>query len=85
VHNIYLSVWAELGTVGLILYSAALLTGIGAAVRDLWARPDPAGTALLGGVIALLAIGLLDHYPYTLIQFQTALWGLLAVREGQKI
>ncbi len=79
VHNIYLSAWAELGTIGLILYGAVLLTGLGAALRDLWARPDPAGIALLGGVVALLAIGLLDHYPYTLIQFQTALWGLLAV------
>ena len=79
VHNIYLSVWAELGTIGLILYGMALLTGLGAGVRELLARPDPAEIAILGGVFALLAIGLLDHYPYSLIQFQTALWGLLAV------
>jgi len=52
VHNIYLAAWAELGTIGLLLYGAALLTGLGATVRDLWARPDPAGIALLGGVIA---------------------------------
>ncbi len=78
VHNIYLSVWAELGTVGLALYGLALLAGLSAAARALWKRPDAHGALLLGGVVALLAIGLLDHYPYSLIQFQTALWGLLA-------
>jgi len=30
----------------------------------------------------LLVIGLLDHYPYTIIQFQTALWGLMGVGVG---
>jgi O-antigen ligase len=78
VHNIYLSVWAELGTIGLVLYGAALVTGLGAALRRLWRQPDAHGAALVGGVIALLAIGLLDHYPYTLLPFQTALWSLLA-------
>lgn len=82
VHNIYLSVWAELGTVGLAFYGLALLAGLSAAARALWKRPDPHRALLLGGVVALLAIGLLDHYPYTLIQFQTALWGLLAAESG---
>ena len=50
VHNIYLSVWAELGSIGLIFYGTALMTGLGAIVRELWARPDPAGIAILGGV-----------------------------------
>jgi O-antigen ligase len=78
VHNIYLSAWAELGAVGLGLYLLALGSGVYAAGRALWARPDPAGAALLAGVAALLAVGLLDHYPYTILHFQLALWGLLA-------
>ena len=75
VHNIYLSVWAELGTVGLLLYLLALAAAILAAWRN---RHNLNSAALLGGSIALAAIGLLDHYPYTFIQFQVALWGLMA-------
>jgi O-antigen ligase len=78
VHNIYLSVLAELGLIGLALYGTALLAGLSAAARALWTRPDIYGAALLGGAVALLAIGLLDHYPYTLLHFQTALWGFVA-------
>ncbi|MBZ0283027.1 MAG: O-antigen ligase family protein [Anaerolineae bacterium] len=37
-----------------------------------------ARAVLLVGVIALMIIGLLDHYPWTLLQFQAAWWGLLA-------
>lgn len=78
VHNIYLSVWAELGTIGLALYLIALLCGLLAAGRALWRQPDPAGVMLLAGVVALLGTGLLDHYPYSILHFQVALWGLLA-------
>jgi O-antigen ligase len=90
-HHVFLSAWAELGIVGYGLAALALLLGVEAALRN--ASPyrlsssasdhDPANTtastALLGGVIALMVIGLLDHYPWTLIQFQIAWWGLLAV------
>ena len=75
VHNIYLSAWAELGTVGLVLLLAALGSGVWAALRR---PPDPHAAFLFAGFIALSAIGLLDHYPWTLIQFQAAWWGLLA-------
>lgn len=37
-----------------------------------------ARAVLLAGVLALMIIGLLDHYPWTLLQFQAAWWGLLA-------
>ena len=80
VHNIYLSAWAELGTVGLVLYVGALLAGLIVAFRQ---RHDVESAALLAGVVALAAIGLFDHYPYSLIQFQVALWGLLAAA-GQR-
>ncbi|MBZ0300385.1 MAG: O-antigen ligase family protein [Anaerolineae bacterium] len=85
VHNIYLSAWAELGVIGLALYGVALLAGLFAAARHLRAQPDRSGGMLLGGVVALLALGLLDHYPYTLIQFQVALWGLLAAAAGEGV
>lgn len=42
---------------------------------------DPDASArvvLLGALIGLMMIGLLDHYPWTLLQFQAAWWGLLA-------
>ncbi|MBI5670078.1 MAG: O-antigen ligase family protein [Chloroflexi bacterium] len=37
-----------------------------------------ARSVLLGGVVALAVIGLLDHYPWTLLHFQAAWWGLMA-------
>lgn len=37
-----------------------------------------ARAALFAGFIMLTLVGLLDHYPWTILQFQTAWWGLLA-------
>lgn len=37
-----------------------------------------ARAVLLGGVVALAVISLLDHYPWTLLHFQAAWWGLVA-------
>ncbi len=75
VHQVYLSAWAELGLVGLGLLAVALGTGVEAALR---ARRRIEQTLLLGAVIALAIIGLFDHYPWTLLQFQALWWGLLA-------
>jgi O-antigen ligase len=93
VHHTLLSAWAELGVVGWGLLVAALVLGVEAALRTfrveygsavLAVRPELTdGTlmrlALLGGFMALTAIGLLDHYPWTILHFQVAWWGLLAV------
>jgi O-antigen ligase len=76
VHNIYLSVWAELGTIGLALYVGAIASGLWAALRQ--ARDLP-HIALIAMVLTLLVIGLLDHYPYSVLHFQMALWALLAL------
>ncbi len=38
--------------------------------------------ALLGGFMALTIIGLLDHYPWTILHFQAAWWGLLAAAQS---
>jgi hypothetical protein len=81
VHQVFLSAWSELGIVGYVLTAGALLLGVEIALRTLRQDPNPdrlAQAALLCGVIALMMIGLLDHYPWTLIHFQVAWWGLLA-------
>lgn len=79
VHNIYLSAWAELGIVGLVLMLSAMIIGAWAVVRILNSENDYLErVALFSGFIALATIGLLDHYPWTAIQFQAAFWGLLA-------
>lgn len=76
VHNVYLSAWAELGTVGLGLLAVALAAGTWAAVR---AQPTVERAALLAGFAALSVVGLFDHYPWTILHFQVAWWGLLAL------
>ncbi len=49
-----------------------------ATARETSAEDDLLRAVLLAGFIALGIIGLLDHYPWTLIQFQALWWGLLA-------
>jgi O-antigen ligase len=84
VHHVLLSAWAELGLVGLLLVIIALVMGTEAVLRNLRQSegdnlPDrPYKIALLGGFAALTTIGLLDHYPWTILHFQVAWWGLLA-------
>jgi len=79
VHHVFLSAWAELGLIGLLLMTGTLFIGVEATLRSLRARPDPARIAMLAGFVALTAIGLLDHYPWSLPHTQVAWWGLLAV------
>ena len=81
VHNIYLSAAAELGLIGLALMLTALVSGLVSgmrAARGRPARPDADRAALLAIVVALLAVGLLDHYPYTTFHMQALLWGCMA-------
>ena len=93
VHNIYLSAWAELGIVGLTLYLAALGFGVVGGIKAIRLSPPlhnverGAGSeverlALFAIFVALAAAGMLDHYPYTAVQFQVALWGCLAAVLG---
>lgn len=80
VHNIFLSAWAELGIVGLALMMIAIIAGAWAVVRT---TNESSGyierIALFAGFLALCAVGLLDHYPWTVLQFQALFWSLLAV------
>ncbi len=84
-HHVFLSAWAELGIIGYALTALALIFGIEAGLTALPknSRDKPAvddylaRAAFLGGIIALMIIGLLDHYPWTLLHFQALWWGLL--------
>src|SRR5690606_2703061 len=87
VHHVYQSAWAELGVVGFGLLLIALAAGLEAALRA--ARVNAAGgtssldnktsrAALLAIVLALIIIGLFDHYPWTILHFQMLWWGALA-------
>ncbi|MFN8451698.1 MAG: O-antigen ligase family protein [Anaerolineae bacterium] len=84
VHNVLLSVAAELGVVGLALALAAIVSGVIAVIGGLRAAassPDDdraSRLALFAVFAALLAVGVLDHYPWTQIHFQVAWWGCLA-------
>ena len=49
VHNIYLSAWAEMGTVGLLLYAGGLVSGLWAACRRLWRQPGSGRGRCAGG------------------------------------
>ncbi len=76
VHNVYLTLWTELGIVGLALFLVALIAGMLAALRqisDASTTQTPERAALLAIVIAFMVIGLVDHYPITLMQTST-LW-----------
>ncbi len=82
VHFVLLAVAAELGLVGLALFAVAIFSGLIAALNALRASPDgdqrAVQLACFAAFAALLAVGLLDHYPWTQIHFQVAWWGCLA-------
>jgi hypothetical protein len=74
VHNIYLTVWSELGLVGLVLFLGMLVTGTIAVLR----KDERERLLLLAGVLAWAIIGFVDHYMWTLILSQSVWLGLLA-------
>ncbi len=81
VHNLFLTAAAEQGLVGLALLLMALVSGLAAAWRAVRTGPgqrDADRAALLAIVIALLTVGLFDHYPATIFHTQALLWGSLA-------
>jgi len=83
VHHVYLSAAAELGIIGASLLVLALGAGVIGGVAGVRDAPSPATraekAALVAGSIALAVIGGFDHYPYTILQMQTAWWACLAV------
>lgn len=83
VHNIYLSAWAELGIVGLLLFASIVALSIRVGIKNIALTANKAShfyyAAAVGAVIVFLIIGLFDHYTWTIIQFQAAFWGVMAV------
>lgn len=85
VHQVYLSAAAELGLYGLVLYLGALASGMIAAVlavRGTAGEERAARVAFLAAAVGLAITGFFDHYPYTILQMQTAWWGCIAASVG---
>ena len=79
VHNIYLLVTAELGIVGFSLWAGAILLGSGAILWRAWqGRLEMAQIGLFAGVIAWLALGWFDHYPWTQFGYLILFWSSYA-------
>jgi hypothetical protein len=76
VHNIALLVISELGFVGFTFWILTLAIGFWFSWRHIY---DPSSVGLIAGVAALLAVGLFDHYPWTVFHFALLTWGGLAV------
>jgi O-antigen ligase len=80
VHNVGLMVWSELGIVGLSLFLLMLFFGILATFHNIQRSGyTPSRIALFGIVLALVVVGLFDHYPVTLIHGQIMWLGILAL------
>jgi hypothetical protein len=60
--------------VGSLLIIALILVSV------LQKRTDPTQQALILGGIALLIIGFFDHYPWTMLHYQTILVVLISVK-----
>jgi len=80
-HNAALTVWSELGGVGLLLWAGALGSGLMAAFAALKQRPPDMAfrAALICGFVALIAAGLVEYYSVTMVHFMAGGWGLIAV------
>lgn len=74
VHSVLLSAQAELGIVGLLLTTMVVVTGMESGLR----RLDPDRAVLISIVVALMVIGMVDHYPWTMVHYQILWWSLLA-------
>jgi O-antigen ligase len=71
VHSVPLLIASELGLPGLILWGGL----VGWSAWRLWRSvPAPFASGLWAGGAALLAIGLLDHYPWTIFHFGLLSW-----------
>ncbi len=76
VHDVPLLVLTELGLVGLTMWLLTLAAGLIVVWRTVY---DPFAVGLAVGAVALLAIGVLDHYPWSIFHFLLLLWTSLAV------
>lgn len=81
-HNIYLMAYSEIGVLGLI----AWLVWLGLSVQMMWRvyRHEPLlRMGLCAVVVAMLTIGALDHFYWTLQQGRILWWATLALAAGK--
>ncbi len=79
VHNIWLLVTTELGVIGLGLFGGMVLSGMGGMVSHIRRHPhDWEMYALLAIAASFAFIGLVDHYPYTLVMCVLVWQGCIA-------
>jgi O-antigen ligase len=80
-HNAWLTVWGELGIVGVVLLAGALFSATTSAAAIIRSKPTDAAcrAALFAGFVGLFVTGMFEYYPVTLLQFQTLWWALAAV------
>ena len=81
-HNIYLLAYSEVGLLGLLGWLAWL-----AAVAGLMRRAHQGQPVLRAGIavlfVAMLGVGMLDHFFWTLQQGRILWWGILALAAGR--
>lgn len=79
-HNVGLTLWAELGIVGLFLWAGCIGSAMIAAFKMLAQKPADRGyrAALLAGFVAFIVTGLTEYYPVTMVQFMLGGWGMVA-------
>ncbi len=82
-HHIWLTLWAELGIIGLGLFYIALWSSFESGLQRTRHYND-GREGILAAIVALIVIGLFDHYPLTMLQFQAVWWGLLGLSMQDK-
>jgi O-antigen ligase len=78
VHNVYLEIWGDLGLIGLGLFGLLQGAGLITAIQAYRRTQEVHRLMMVGGWIGLAVVGLVDHYPWSLVMGQTLWMGLLA-------
>lgn len=85
VHNVPLLVTSELGIIGLCLFIAMMGSGIWSAWRVTKQTSHPAPHVGIAVVLAWGIVGMVDHYPYTLVMCLPLWWGALALASSVEL
>jgi len=80
VHMVALGIWSEYGLVGLTLLGLNILTALVGTMRNIWRYETQRREriAILGIIVTYTAIGIFDHYPWTLIHTQVIWFMMMA-------
>lgn len=80
VHQVALGIWSEYGIVGFTILSLNILMAMVGTIQNIWKdqQQQAERIVIFGAALAFVAIGLLDHYPWTLIHTQVIWFALMA-------